>query len=286
MNGNAPSSRTAFTMIEVLLAIAIFSGVLIAIYSCWSAVGRGARAGLGAAAEVQRSRIASRAVEESLLCAALYVENLQHYTFVADTSGQYAYLSMVSRLPRSFPGTGIFGDLAVRRVTFSVEPGPDQGYELVMTQAPILLETNQNQDAYSLVLAKNVSLFTLNFWDQTQGDWVDEWIYTNQLPRMVRFALGTQDPNAGRNAPEDYEVRVVSLPAIAVPQDIQRPQGPAGAAGGAGGGAKKGGGDQQKGGAGFQQGGGSQPGRGPGGGGATGFGPPQQGMQPDPRRKR
>jgi len=44
----------AFTIVEILLAIAIFSMVLAAIYASWSSILRGSRIGLTAAAEVQR----------------------------------------------------------------------------------------------------------------------------------------------------------------------------------------------------------------------------------------
>src|SRR5437879_5943157 len=53
----------AFTLLEIMIAIAIFGMVLTAIYSTWLAILRGKKAGETAAAEVQRSRIAIRALE-------------------------------------------------------------------------------------------------------------------------------------------------------------------------------------------------------------------------------
>ena len=56
-------SRTrGFTMVEVLIAIGIFSMVMAAIYSTWSAVLRSARVGVARAGEVQRTRVALRAL--------------------------------------------------------------------------------------------------------------------------------------------------------------------------------------------------------------------------------
>src|SRR5215831_19268856 len=100
----------AFTLIEILIAMAIFGLVLLAIYSSWAAILRGSKAGLTAAAEAQRTRIAVRAIREALTCAQLYVENARYYWFMADTGGDFAAVSMVSRLPASFPGSGLFSN--------------------------------------------------------------------------------------------------------------------------------------------------------------------------------
>src|SRR5262245_45511175 len=89
----------AFTLLEVMIAITIFAMVLIAIYSSWSAILRGSQAGLKAAAEAQRTRVALRAFEESLGATELFLENIRYYAFMADTSGDFAAISFVSHLP-------------------------------------------------------------------------------------------------------------------------------------------------------------------------------------------
>src|SRR5258708_36441862 len=114
----------------------------------------------------------------------------------------------------SFPGVGPYGDQIVRRVTFSTHPGKDGGQELLMAQAPMLLDTNGSSTmAYSLVLARDVSLFTLDFWDMRKSEWVSEWINTNQLPRLVRISLGL---GKVQGKPQDLVTRVVALPSLSV----------------------------------------------------------------------
>ena len=82
-----------------MVAMTIFGMVMVAIYSSWSAILRGSKVGLNAAAEAQRSRIAVRAIRDALTSAQLYIENVRYYWFMADTSGDFAALSLVSRLP-------------------------------------------------------------------------------------------------------------------------------------------------------------------------------------------
>ena len=212
----AGSPRSAFTILEIMLAIMIFAMVLSAIYATWMGILKGTKAGERAAAEVQRSRIAMRALEDAFNTAVMYVENNKYYYFIAESSGDMAGVSMVSRLPSSFPGVGRYGDQVVRRVSFGTQAGKDGQTELVMTQFPMLLDTNNSSvPPYSLVLARDVSLFNLEFFDMRQNDWVTEWINTNQLPRLVRISLGLGKVK-GKSEPEDLVSRVVALPSISV----------------------------------------------------------------------
>src|SRR5437016_12730220 len=121
--------NSAFTLIEILIAIGILGMVLAAIFSSWTAILRASKVGLDAAAAVQRARIVMRTLEDSLLCAESFVLNQQYYGFLAD-NGSEASLSFVARLPESFPRNRKFGDLHVRRVTFSVESGADSSHQL------------------------------------------------------------------------------------------------------------------------------------------------------------
>ena len=215
---------TGFTLLEVMIAIGVFMMVLMAIYSIWMSILKGTRVGLAAAADAQRSRIAMRAVADALLTAQLSQANIRHYAFVTDTKGSdFAEMSFVARLPASFPGVGRYGDTVMRRVSFTIKPGAKGLNELVMTQAPMLMDT-EKVEPYSLVLANDVSKFDLEFWDVQKRDWIDEWIYTNQLPKLVKVTLGLGKVRSSAQ-PFDLVTRVVAIPGAAVTLDIQRPLG-------------------------------------------------------------
>lgn len=219
----------AFTLLEIMVAMAIFTIVLAAIYSTWMSIVRGAKSGQEAAQAAQHSRIAMRTIEDALLTAQLYTENIQHYNFVADTSDpKFAWLSFTARLPATFPGSGLFGDQVVRRVTFSVEPDAENVPQLVMSQIPLLLVTNEEITAYPITLVKDVSLFVVEFWDAQVGDWSDELLTTNQLPKMVRVSIGIGHAGTSASQPAELTSRIVALPSIAVTPDIQQPLAPPG----------------------------------------------------------
>jgi type II secretion system protein J len=197
-------------MIEIMIAISIFAMVMIAIYSSWSSVMRGARTGMAAAAEVQRTRVATRALEEALASAIMYVDNAKYYHFSTDTSGDNAYITFVARLPSTFPGSGLFGDQTVRRVCFYVENG-----NLMLSQGPIMEATKKIGKPYTIALAPGVTLFDMEFYDGMARKWFAEWISTNQLPKMARLAISFS-PNPGLRKAESMTLRTIPLGGFAI----------------------------------------------------------------------
>ena len=218
-------SSPAFTLIEILIAIGILGMVLAAIFSSWTAILRASKVGLDAAAAVQRARIVMRTIEDSLLCAQSFGgQNQRYYGFLA-ANGSDASLSFVTRLPESFPRNRKFGDLHVRRVTFSVESGPESSRQLVLRQSPLLMELDRDENEHPLVLAKYVSEFQMEFWDPRTADWVDEWRQTNQLPKLVKISVKLADNASSIHRPQQELTRIVNLPATMVQPGWQLPIG-------------------------------------------------------------
>jgi prepilin-type N-terminal cleavage/methylation domain-containing protein len=206
-----PKYQRAFTIIEVMIAIFIFGLVLTAIYSTWFGILKGTKSGTNAAAAVQRSRIAMRALEDAFLTMTMFNDNLKHYWFITEANGDFSGVSFVARLPADFPGVGRYGDQIVRRVSFSTQPSSEGNYDLVMSQAPMLMNTNTGvTEAYSLVLAKDVSLFMLEYYDLQKGEWYTDWVNTNTLPKLIRITLGQGKSKNSTYAPQDIVTRIVA----------------------------------------------------------------------------
>ncbi len=206
-------AKLGFTLVEIMISMAILAGVLAAIYSSWMAILNASKSAQAAAADVQRSRLAVRTLEESLVCAQMSLDLPMPFAFVADNDGDFSQLSFVSRLPASFPRSGRFGGQPLRRVEFQVENNAEGGRDLVMRQTPFLYETDGSEAQEPLKLARNVVMFLAEFKGVNAEEWEEEWRLTNQLPRQVRFTIASAPKGRQTVNRQDVMQRVVVLPA-------------------------------------------------------------------------
>ena len=215
MQAKPASTRNcrAFTLIEVMVSIGVFMLIMASVIGCWKCVLNGKEIAEKAAAAAQRARIGIKTVEEALTGAEMSTSSPQFYSFLSDTSGKFATVSLAARLPAEFPGSGLFGDLVMRRVTFDVE-NVDGVNNLVMNQSPLLEALNDQNTPYPITLARDVSIFKLEFWSPQDNDWVVSFDATNQFPPMIRVTLGVGHPENNPDIPYDLIVRVVALPAV------------------------------------------------------------------------
>jgi prepilin-type N-terminal cleavage/methylation domain-containing protein len=273
-----PVRRRAFTLIEVMVTIAIFALLVTAVYSTWVLIIKSAQVGQEAAAQVQRERIAIRTLEDSLTCIQSFQASMQYYQFIIE-NGSSPQLSFVARVPDVFPRNGRFGDFNLRRLTFTVEPVSDSEKDLVLRQQPILMDVDPAEQSTPLVLARNVQDFIVECWDTNAMDWADSWDSTNSLPPMVRvtLALGSNLKDKSANGPSLAITREIAMPSGTMPSGVQGGQGSGAGAAGAGAGGIHFGGAGGQGAGGGQGGAGSHSGgaHGPGGGfgGASGAHP-------------
>lgn len=241
---NSRSRQHAFTILELMLALSIFAMVLVTIYSVWTGILRASSAARAAADSAQRARIAMQTIADTLATAQMFSANMppnspdDYYSFLADSSGEFASLSFVAHVPPSVPGYGHFANDIVRRVTFTCEQDKGGSLNLVMRQAPMLAAMEEGVEPYSLVLAKDVQTFMCMFWglpaDKREPEWVDEWgmapstrNLSNSLPKLVRIVIGVGKTGKKGEA-QDTIYREIALPATAVAPEWQLPMGLAG----------------------------------------------------------
>jgi type II secretion system protein J len=217
---HSPCAR-AFTLIEIMMAIAIFSLLVAAVYSTWVVILKSAQVGQEAAAQAQRERIAVRTLEDSLTCIQSFQASMQYYAFGV-TNGDQPVLSFVSRVPDVFPRNGRF-DSNLRRLSFTVEPVSNTEKDLLLRQNPILMDVDAAEQSTPLVLARNVKDFVIECWDTNTMDWATEWDSTNSLPPMVRVTLsfGGNKMGFGNAAPTTVVVREIAVPSGTLPSAAQ-----------------------------------------------------------------
>ncbi len=222
----AVKSGHAFTLIEVMVAITIFMMVITAIYSTWAVVMRATVVGQTAAANAQRERIALRTIEDSLMCIQSFQASQKYYSFIVE-NGDAATLSFAARVPDVFPRNGKFGDFNLRRVTFQLESGQDGLKNLVLRQNPILMDLDEDEKKYPLVLARNVKKFIVECWDTNKFEWISEWTDTNSIPPSVRVGVVLATKSApgqndyGKTIPDTVVIRAFAMPSSMMPAAVQ-----------------------------------------------------------------
>jgi type II secretory pathway pseudopilin PulG len=221
------SSRGAFTLVEIMVAIAVFMLVLAAIYSSWMMLLRSSQVAQDVASQAQRQRVTLHTIEDSLMAVQSFQASPQYYSFIVE-NGDAPILSFVARLPETFPRNGKFinpntgKDFDLRRLTFGLEADDDGGKNLVLRQNPVLMDMDDDEQKYPLVLARNVRKFTVECWDTNKLEWADEWLDTNAIPVLLRVNLVTGGSVGARdNAPDFSVTRVFSLPSQTMPAAAQ-----------------------------------------------------------------
>ena len=223
--------KKGFTLVEILMALAIFTMLTAALYATWLLVVRATTVGKRGAARLQRERITMETIENSLTCIQSHQASIDYYLFDVQ-NGDQPLLSFAAYLPDEFPRSGEFlnstpdgipMDFHLRRVTYSLQADEDGGKDLVLRQNPILMDLSPEEQKNPLVLAKNVTDFLIECWDTNTMQWDTEWDATNIIPPMVRVTVGFGDPNS--SAPKRVITRAISFPSTTMPAIVQTRQG-------------------------------------------------------------
>ena len=229
---NSKISR-AFTLVEIMVAVMVFSMVIAAIYATWALVMRATQVGQDAVAQAQRQRVVLRAIGDALMGVESFQASQQYYWFKL-ANGDAPFLSFVARLPDTYARNGKFvgaaggRDASSRRVTFSLAPDDNGEKNLVLRQNPVLMDMDPDEEKYPLVLARNVKTFSVEWWDTNHfghADWSTEWDdkLTNTIPPMLRvhLVLGA-NVAGGRGAAEFAATRIYTVPSAMMPAIVQR----------------------------------------------------------------
>jgi prepilin-type N-terminal cleavage/methylation domain-containing protein len=233
LNRQSSTGNCAFTLIEVMVAIMVFSMVLASIYATWALVIRATVVGNDAAAQAQRQRVVLRSIGDALMGVQSFQASQQYYWFKLG-NGDEPFLSFVARLPDSFPRHNKFvGEMAgpdsnARRVTFSLAANADNGRDLILRQSPILMEMDDDEKQIPLVLAKNVKEFKIEWWGTNNlniAGWNTDWddTQTNTIPQMlrVRLVMGANLAR-GKDAPDFAATHIYTIPSQMMPVVVQR----------------------------------------------------------------
>ena len=282
----AAAPRRGFTMVEVLVALAILGMVM-------GAVGIVLRAGVGSwrdAAELAEESHDAEAVMEQVAMAL----RSAYYPANGDTDWAYGFqhedggegegakdrISWV-KIGSSLVGEDVPWAGAAHRATLFVDDGAD-GEGLYVSAWQLVGQSEDfdpEEDVEPVLLSDQVAGLDVRMQDPDKAvepgepfEWLDEWTTSNRIPAHV-FVQLTMKPRS-KGAEPDVLVRMVGIPMSAVSWNPSKPGAGRGGRGGQGGQGERrelrvtdrtGGGDPGRGGGGFRRNGGGTDDRGGGG---------------------
>jgi len=189
------TTSAGFTLPEVLAAMVIFGMVLTMAYSVWSTTLNVTQTGNEATLDVQRERMALKALTEALAGASLG-ENRTAQTLQLGQAEGFSHLKIVARVPPGFWGERELGGHSLRRIEFFAEPKEPRGFQLVMLQQSLLASTNSLQ-IHRTVLLPNLETFLVEVPSAGPGlPWSSNWPLeagTNALPRQAKVTLAMRE---------------------------------------------------------------------------------------------
>lgn len=192
--------RTAFTLLEVMLAVGLLGLLVLAVSSTWSAGLRGWKRSNGLAERYQRQRILLDALTEMARCAVyvperakLYAVRLDRDPFLGDSISFVT--SSDALLP---PQERLIGGL--RRVTIGMERGEDGQPCLTVLNTLALQEIDRFHRPAGHVVGREVTDFRVRCRDAQTGLWKERWGEEDRFPGAIEFTL-TFAPPAPREEP-------------------------------------------------------------------------------------
>jgi len=204
------SGSTAFTLLEVMLAVTILGLVMTALYATWSAGLNGWKRTAGVSENFQRERVVMGTLADltkSLVFAqskpaGLYSIKHEHNAQTGDS------LSFVTSSDALLPATE--ASLAgLRRVTISLDRDGRGRSFLGIMNTPALTADDAKVPAPH-VLSAEVCGFAVRFRNPTTGIWEDKWEEETSIPSAIEFTVGF-GKNDGRTPPV-VVTRSVELP--------------------------------------------------------------------------
>jgi prepilin-type N-terminal cleavage/methylation domain-containing protein len=212
---NPGNTRAGFTLLEVLLAVAILGIVITAVYSTWSAALNGWRRGSDVSEVFQRQRIVMDALKELTQSAVFFSASPELYTILGTKNpGLGASVTFVTASEAFLPPSEAM-DAGMRRVTISLEQDQYRRTYLAIVNQPALSPEDQSSEPppQAHVISMDVSGFYIRYRDPRSGDWDETWEETAVPPSAIEFTVvfGQQ----GDRLPPVVVTRAVGIPVAA-----------------------------------------------------------------------
>jgi prepilin-type N-terminal cleavage/methylation domain-containing protein len=212
MRSHCPNSkRAAFTLVEILAALAILSLVITGVYALWSGSLRGWRRGSEATEVFQRQRVVMEALTQLAQSAVYFATSPNLYAVIGvKNPGLGSSVSFVTASDAFLPPSEA-NDVGMRRVIISLEQDEYRRTYLAIVNKPALgVSDDSKQELQAHVISMDVSGFFVRYLDPRDGAWYDKWEDVNVIPAAMEFTVVFGQP--GDQIPLVTVTRAIDLP--------------------------------------------------------------------------
>jgi hypothetical protein len=227
----------AFTLLEVVLAIALIVAVVAGVYSLYASALSFRGELLAASRDIAHRRTVLSGLTEELTCALVEPWLRDDPDSEGDLMLQFGLIGELEEetgdTELTFVTARLPGPAAwVQRNITETPPDPESDLVLVTYRldydeqtgevrglrrvAKKLLASLPDEPGESEIVAPNVRFFSVRYWSNEQSDWVDSWP-EGGLPMAVEIVLSRNQPIDIGDWPTNYSRRVVYLPAGKTP---------------------------------------------------------------------
>ena len=206
---NHLKKNDGFTLIEMLVATAVSSVILVMVYTAYSSIIKSVNQGKTASIYFEQVNMTLRRIDADLI-NAYWSENYKNINFICSTEGTFSRLNfvtgefksnrMIMTIKESFPTSDI------HEVGYYLKMNSKTGKYDLIRRSEIHYDSSPLDGGIEEVILKNVD--SLKFQFKYRSDWVDVWDSRDQkrLPSGIKTTLVIIDPYNNKDTYEFFTI--------------------------------------------------------------------------------
>lgn len=180
--------RAAFTMLELLVALAVLILAFSIIWTTFSSTVKAWRRGSQLVDELHHGDFVMEQLVAALRSAAFFPTRPDKYGFWLDDSGDRDEISWVTSGSTFMPPGSPLAQ-GLHRLMVKIESNKDGEDSFAVRAFPHLSEEMDENDADAWYISSRIKGLSVRTWNHEDEAWEDEWEDTNKIPGLVEVTL-------------------------------------------------------------------------------------------------
>lgn len=201
--------RSGFTLVELLVSLAIMAVVFTIVWSTFSAVVNAWRRGGEVVDDIRHGDFVIDQLVSALRSSAYFPLKPDRYGFWLTDRGTQDEISWVTSGTSFMPPDSPLAQ-GVHRLMVSIEPNDDGEDAFTVRAFPHLAEEIDKDDAEAWSISPRVKGIDVRVWNAQDETWDDEWEDTNKIPGLIEVTLLMEPP--GKYEPPVKIARLIQIP--------------------------------------------------------------------------